>query len=58
MPRHIAQVDHRRSRVIALAVGVSADLDRLPACLSLLVITILSVAGWAVIGGMAYWVLR
>jgi hypothetical protein len=58
MPRHIAQVDKRQSRVIALPAGASADLDRWSASLSLLVITFLSVAGWAVIGGLAYWTLH
>lgn len=57
MPRHIAQVDKRQSRVIALAAGAPAAPGRLSASLSLLVITFLSLAGWAVLGGLAYWTL-
>ena len=58
MPGRIAQVDKRQPRVIALAAAAPADLGRLSAWLSLLAITFLSLAGWAVIGGLAYWALR
>jgi hypothetical protein len=58
MRRHIAQIDKRQPRVIAVAAGLPADLDRLSASLSLLVIALLSLSGWAVIGGLAYWVAR
>lgn len=58
MPRHIAQVDKRQPRVIALAADAPGACDRLSACLSLLVVTFLSLAGWAVIGGLAYWTLH
>lgn len=57
MSKHIAQVDKRQSRVIALAAGTPAAPSRLSASLSLLAITFLSLAGWAVLGGLAYWTL-
>lgn len=58
MPRRIAPIDRRRPRVIALAAPAPAETSRLTAWISLLVITFLSVTGWAVIGGLAYWAFR
>jgi hypothetical protein len=40
------------------AAATAADSDRLSAGFSLVVILSLSLTGWAVIGGMAYWALR
>ena len=58
MPRHIAQIDKRQPRVIARVAAARGGLDRWSASLSLLVITLLSACGWAVIGGLAYWTLH
>jgi hypothetical protein len=45
-----------RARKVASAAVVGDG--RLPAYLSLLLILLLSLTGWAVIGGMAYWAFR